>query len=179
MKTIKIILLALLIVACSSNDEDNYQREPINIETKVLSEGTSVGQTQIINHPQTNEILEAKCFMVDLFDPESMEIIGTLQDCVIDRVDNGDGTITSWIITTINLNGRGTIVIENQVLHIPTETEDIFRTNVLYPENNIIDGTNEFQGITGTVYLYGETDFSQINIGIVAIDGVLGLDYFI
>lgn len=159
-----IALIALFMLSCS-NDDYNISVTPTQVQMTVLAEGPSIMQGNTITHPQTSEVLEAGCFLMDLKNPATNEIIGTLQDCVINDVLNEDGTITSRVISTINLYDRGSIMVENQVLQTPTETDGILTTLFHPTENNIIDSSGEFDGIFGTVALDGEIDVTQFEMG--------------
>lgn len=157
------VLIALFMVSCSN--DDNNVITPTQVQMTVLAEGPSIIQGKTLTHPQTSEVLEAGCFLMDLKNPSTNEVIGTLQDCVINDVFNEDGTITSRVISTINMYERGSIVVENQVLQTPTETEGIL-TTLFHPiENNIIDSSGEFEGMSGTVALDGEIDVTQFETG--------------
>lgn len=172
MNSIKNIFLAtvtLFIFACDGDDYSGDVPEPRQIRLKVIGRGTAVAQSKTIVHPKTAETLEPDCFLMDLIDPDTGKVIGTLQDCVVDMVVPGDGTILSRVITSININGRGTIQAENQVLQTvqPPVEEFNFITTFTPTENNIINTTFEFEGLEGTVSLEGEVNLANFDQGIV------------
>ncbi|WP_190810409.1 hypothetical protein [Flagellimonas sp. S3867] len=173
MKVVKYIFLAccsFLILACSNDDYNKDSPEPKQTQIKVIGRGTAVAQSKTIVHPKTGETLEPNCFLMDLIDPETGNVIGTLQDCVVDNVTDSAGIIVSRVITTININGRGTIQAENQVtqtLKPPAEALN-FKTEFFPTENNIIAAAFEFEGQEGTVALDGEVSLSNFEQGIVS-----------
>lgn len=172
MKVIKRIFLTsitLFILSCNSDDYTGDSPEPRQIQLKVIGRGTALGQPKTIIHPKTGETLEPDCFLMDLIDPETGNVIGTLQDCVVNSETPSDGTITSRVITSINMDGRGTIQAENIVFQElqPPYNELNFNTSFTPTENNVISTTFEFEGMEGTVALDGEVNLSNLGQGIV------------
>ncbi|MGB5819790.1 MAG: hypothetical protein WBG90_09925 [Saonia sp.] len=168
-KNIFLISISLFIFGCNNDDYNGDVPQPKQIQLKVLGRGTAVGQSKTIVHPKTGETLEPDCFLMDLIDPNTGAVIGTLQDCVVDMVVPGDGTITSRVITSINIDGRGTIQAENIVFQelLPPVQELNFSTSFTPTEDNVINTTFEFKGMEGTVSLEGEVNLSNFEEGIV------------
>ncbi len=172
MKTIRTIFLitsTLLFIACNNDDEYSGQPEPETILLEVIGKGTVLGQPKSVVHPKTGEAFEANCFLMDLIDPDTGEVIGSLEDCVLGMETPSDGTITSHVISSININGRGTIQAENfvfQELKAPMQ-DLIFDTSFTPIENNVINTTFEFEGMEGSVSLEGEVNLSQLVDSIV------------
>lgn len=172
MKIIKHIFLtsiSLFILSCNSDDNSTGSTEPKQIQLEVIGRGTAVGQPKTLVHPKTGENLEPDCFLMDLIDPKTGNVIGTLQDCVVNSETPSDGTITSRVITSINIDGRGTIQAENIVFQElqPPYNELKFNTSFTPTENNVINTTFEFEGMEGTVALDGEVNLSNLEQGIV------------
>lgn len=180
MKTLKITVLALItLVAFScSSDDDNYNNhpEPEVTQLKVIGIGTSVAQVKTIIHPETGVEQEAFCFLMDLIDYETGEIIGTLEDCDAGTTEQDDGSLISQITTTFNINGKGSIVSEGVVLQTPIG-DNRFTTSFTPTENNIIDGTFDFEGIEGTTTLNGEIDLSQFDNNIIIFNCVFDIEF--
>lgn len=168
-KNIAFALLTILVVACDNDDNTGSIPGPEQIRLKVIAKGTAIGQPKTIVHPKTGETLESVCFLMELVDPDTGNIIGTLQDCVVDNVPNDDGSILSKVITSINLNGRGTIQAENQVLQTsqPPVEEFNFTTSFTPTENNVISTSFEFENMEGTVALDGVVNLANFEQGIV------------
>lgn len=171
MKIIKHIFLAsiaLFIISCN-NDDTGDSPEPKQIQLKVTARGTVLGQPKTIVHPKTGEVLEPVCFLMELVDSDSGNVIGTLEDCVVNNETPSDGTITSRVITFINIDGRGTIQAENIVFQelLPPLEELNFKTSFTPTEDNIINTSFEFEGMEGTVSLVGEVSLQNLEQGIV------------
>lgn len=162
--------ISLLILACNSDDYGQHTPLPEQTQIRVVGRGIAFAQPKTIIHPKTGETLEPNCFLMDLIDPETGKVIGTLQDCVVDNVTNSVGVIFSRVITTININGRGTIQAENQVIQTlqPPDEALNFTTEFTPTENNIIATAFEFEGQEGTVALIGEVNLSNLDQGIVS-----------
>ena len=172
MKSIKIIFLtafSFLVFGCDSDDNTGRVPGPKQVYLEVIGRGTAIGRSKTIVHAKTGETLEPDCFLMDLIDPHTGKIIGTLQDCVVNNVAFGDGTISSRVITSINIDGRGTIQAENQVLQTlrPPDEELNLDTVFIPTENNVINTTFEFEGMEGTVSLEGEINLANFDQGIV------------
>ena len=168
-KHIFLTAIAMFGLACTGNDDTGIVPSPERVQLKVIGRGTAIGQPRTIGHPKTGETLESVCFLMDLVDPDTGNVIGTLQDCVVDNVTHGDGTILSRVITSININGRGTIQAENQVLQtlqLPVEAFN-FTTSFTPIGNNVINTTFEFENMEGTVALDGEVNLANFDQGIV------------
>lgn len=181
MKNIKHIFLtsiSLFILSCNNDDSTGGSPEPKQIQLKVIGRGTVLGQPKTIAHPKTGENLEPDCFLMDLIDPETGNVIGTLQDCVVSSETPSDGTITSRVITSININGRGTIQAENMVFQElqPPVQELNFTTTFTPTENNVVNTTFEFEGLEGTVALEGKVNLSSLEQGIVTFDCTFTID---
>ncbi len=181
MKIINNVFLAtivLFILSCSSDDDNGVLPTPEPIQLKVIGRGTILGQPKTIVHPKTGETLEPDCFLMDLVDPVTGDIIGTLQDCVVDNLAKGDGTILSRVITTISIDGRGTIQAENQVLQtLLAPVQDLNFTTAFTPtENNVINTTFEFDNMNGTVALDGEVSLANFDQGIVTFNCTFTID---
>lgn len=175
MKIIKNFLLivsALLVLAC--NNDDYTTNAPVDgeIQRVVNARGTVLGQPKTITHPKSGETLNPICFLMELVDPDTGKIIGTLEDCVVSSETPSDGTITSRVITSINIDGRGTIQSENLVLQTiqPPVEEFNFKTSFTPTEDNIIHTTFEFEGMKGTVSLDGEVNLKNLESGIATFD---------
>ncbi len=173
MKSIKqifIISILLFALACSSDDYDDNPKEPELTEIRVIGRGVAIAQPKTIVHPKTGETLEPNCFLMELIDPDSGDLIGTLQDCVVDNVTDSVGTILSRVITSINIDGRGTIQAENQVIQTLQPPDEALKFKTLFTptENNIINATFEFEGRKGTVALDGEVSLADFDQGIVS-----------
>lgn len=177
-KKIAFALFAILIVACDSDDNAGGVPEPEQIQLKVIGKGTALGQVKTIVHPKTGETLESVCFLMDLVDPETGKIIGTLQDCVVNTVLNDDGSSLSRVITSVNLDGRGTIQAENQVLQTPQPPLEEFNviTSFVPTENNVINTTFEFDNMEGTVALDGVVNLENFEQGIVTFNCEFTID---
>ncbi|PXX27366.1 hypothetical protein [Arenibacter sp. ARW7G5Y1] len=172
MKIIKVIFLfsiALFNFACSSDDKTCEAPDPKSIQLKVTARGTVLGQPKTIVHPKTNETLEPTCYLMELVDTSTGKVIGTLEDCVVSSETPSDGTLTSRVITFINIEGRGTIQAENMVFQelIPPYQDLNFDTSFTPTENNVINTTFEFEGMEGTVSLEGKVSFINLGEGIV------------
>ncbi len=171
-KHIFLTAIAMFGLACTSDDDTGIVPSPERVQLKVIGRGTAIGQPRTIGHPKTGETLESVCFLMDLVDPDTGNVIGTLQDCVVDNVTHSDGTILSRVITSININGRGTIQAENQVLQTlrPPAEAFTFTTSFTPIGNNVINTTFEFEGMEGTVALDGEVNLTNFDQGIVTFD---------
>ncbi|MBS9460924.1 hypothetical protein KIM67_00775 [Flagellimonas sp. 389] len=171
-------IISLFIFACSNGDINEEAVAPEQIQLKVIGRGTSVGQPKTIVHPTTGENLRPNCFLMDLVHPETGAIMGTLQDCIVDMHIPSDGTITSTVITSINIHGRGTIQAENIVFHEirPPVNELNFDTSFIPIENNVIDTTHEFENMEGTVSLEGEVSFAEFDKGILIFNSLFTIN---
>ncbi|MEO9510968.1 MAG: hypothetical protein ABJN84_12595 [Flavobacteriaceae bacterium] len=168
-KTIILFTLTILFVSCNGDDYTGGAPEPEQIHLTVIGRGTVLSQSKTIVHPKTGETLQPDCFLMDLIDPDTGNIIGTLEDCVVESLIPSDGTITSRVVTSINIDGRGTIQAENIVFQeILAPLQELnFSTLFIPTENNVINTTFEFEGMEGTVALEGEVNLLQIGEGIV------------
>lgn len=177
-RIIFLITITLFIVACNNDDNYSDQSEPETILLKVIGRGVVLGQPKTIVHPKTGEELEGNCFLMDLVDPDTEEIIGTLQDCVVSMLVPSDGTIISEVITSININQRGTIQAENLVFQEVRSPiiEFNFDTSFIPTENNIINTTLEFEGMKGKVSLEGESNLSQLQEGIITFNNLFTIE---
>ena len=171
MKTKKIAQLlftALLIISCNT-DNDPMQPGSEIIQLQVIGKGTALAQPKTFTHPKTGEILEADCYLMDLIDADTGDIIGTLQDCIVDNQIPSDGTITSRVITLISVEGRGNIQAESTVFQeIRPPVQDLnFNTSFTPTENNVIYTSFEFEEMKGTVSLVGEVSYKDFGEGIL------------
>ncbi|AUP77789.1 hypothetical protein [Flavivirga eckloniae] len=156
-----LIIIPPLFIGCNNDDDTVHVPENKQVTLKITGKGTVLGQTKTFPHPKTGETIEALCFLMDLIDSETGNIIGTLQDCVVESIYYGDGTYTSKVITSINIDGRGSIQSESEVLHtmqppVPDFKTIVFTTTCTPTKNNIVDTTFEFENMEGTVSLDGE-----------------------
>jgi len=175
-KSVQLVIISLIMVACSSDDsyensEENQETVEISLPvelTEIVLRGEGVVQGQIfqVTDPITGIEIESTCFTMDLVNPSTSKVIGTLQDCNLETVVFEDGSMISHVITTFSIDGQGTITSIAEVIQKPIE-HGIYRTFFNPLEDNIIQGTGNFQGIKGTVSLRGEVDLSQFEQGIV------------
>lgn len=181
MKIIKNFLLivsALLALACNNDDYTGDTPADKQFQLVVKARGTVLGQPKTITHPISGEILEPMCFLMELVDPDTGKIIGTLEDCVVSSETPSDGTITSRVITSININGRGTIQSENPVLQTiePPVEEFNFKTSFTPTKDNVIHTTFEFEGMKGTVSLDGKVNLKYLDEGIATFENDFTID---
>ncbi len=169
MKIIKNTLFATIAFLCISCNNDDYGGDPeIPVQTKfnVLGVGPSVAIPKTIVHPGNGETFEVFCFIMDMVDADTGEVLGTLEDCEFSTEFFDDGSILSGVLTTYNFTGRGSITSENQVLQTPL-TDGLFRTSFTPTENNIVDSSFEFEGAKGKVSVSGEVDLSKFDQDII------------
>jgi len=170
MKHFKIIYLSIIaLLALSCSDDDSYSNnnpQPVPQEFSVVAQGTAVAQVKTITDPQTGEPAEAFCFLMDLFDAQTGELIGTLEDCDTGTIELEDGSLVSEITTTFNINGKGSFVSQGNVLQVPVG-DGIFTTSFTPTENNIVNGTFDFEGVEGKTTLNGEVDLTLFDSNII------------
>jgi len=169
MKIIKNIFLAvttILTVACNGDDYtgDVPVREPVQL--RVIAQGSAVAQVKAMTNPATGEQVEGFCFLMDMVNADTGEIIGTVNDCDIKTTEFPDGTLVSTVVTTFNFNGKGSITSVSEVLQTPVGNGK-FTTDATPSENNIFDTTFDFEGSEGKVTLKGEIDLAQFDQNIV------------
>ncbi|RMA58083.1 hypothetical protein [Ulvibacter antarcticus] len=169
MKTIKNIFLAMLIILTISCTSDDYHEEVPDLEQtqlRVIGKGTAVAQLKIINNPDTGQPIEAFCFLMELINAETGEIIGTLEDCDMGTTENSDGTLISKIVTKFIITNEGSIISRGDVLQKPIGDER-FSTEFTPFEDNIVEITGDFEGMKGRTTLIGEVDLSQFDQNII------------
>ena len=176
----KFLLIVSVLLALACNNDDYAADSPADkqIQLVVNARGTVLGQSKTITQPESGEILEPVCFLMELVDPDTGKVIGTLEDCVVSSETPSDGTITSRVITSINIDGRGTIQSENLVLQTiqPPVEEFNFKTSFTPTEDNVIHTTFEFEGMKGTVSLDGEVNLRHLEEGIATFNCYFTID---
>lgn len=177
-RSLILIILTIPLVGCQNDDVSVETPEPKQIKLTVIGRGTVLSQSKTIIHPKTGETLQPDCFLMDLIDPDTGNIIGTLEDCVVENIIPSDGTITSRVITSINIDGSGTIQAENIVFQeiLPPVNELNFSTLFIPTENNVIHTTFEFEGMEGTVALEGEVNIQKIGQGIITFNCIFTIN---
>ncbi len=163
MKIIKNIFLAsivVLFVACDGDDYVNDGPKYEKIQLKLLGKGVSEGVPTTVKDPINGENLEVACFTMEMFDANTGELVGTLVDCELETTELENGNILSRVLTTFNLEGRGSITAESQVLQEPLKEEGLFSTKFDPEQNNVVATTGEFEGRAGKASLDGEVDLS-------------------
>jgi len=163
MKIIKSIFLAsiaVLFVACHSDDYVNDGPTYEKIQLRLLGQGVSEGVPTTVKDPEDGTDLEVACFTMEMFDANTGELVGTLVDCELQTTELDNGNILSRVLTTFNLDGRGSITAESQVLQEPLNAEGLFSTKFDPEENNVVVTTGEFEGREGKASLDGEVDLS-------------------
>lgn len=164
MKIIKNIFLAsmvVLFVACDNDDYVNDGSVNETIQLKLLGKGEIVGQPTTVVDPVNGENLEVLCFTMDMFNAETNELIGTLVDCELATTEFENGNILSRVLTTFNIDGKGSITAESQVLQEPINDEGLFTTKFDPLENNVVATSGEFANRKGKASLDGQVDLSK------------------
>ena len=163
MKIIKNIFFAstvLFFAACTDDDYTNDGPKLEKIELRLLGKGTVEGQPTNVKDPVNGETLEVACFTMEMFDADTGEPVGTLIDCELETTEFENGNILSRVLTTFDLDGRGTITAESQVLQEPLNDGGLFSTKFNPEKNNVVATTGEFKGKKGKASLDGEVDLS-------------------
>lgn len=163
MKIIKNIFLALitvLFVACHGDDYTGDVPDNQPVQLKLLGRGIVEGQPTTVVDPVNGENLEVACFTMEMFDANTGELVGTLVDCELETTEFNNGTILSRVLTTFNLDGRGSITAESQVFQEPINEKGLFSTKFDPEENNVVATTGEFEGKEGKASLDGDVDLS-------------------
>ncbi|RKN83519.1 hypothetical protein [Ulvibacterium marinum] len=172
MKIIKnnfLIAITILFVACSDDDYTKDVPEQKQTQLKVIGRGTAVAQLKTITNPDNGQPVEAFCFLMDLIDSKTGEIIGTLEDCDMGTTENPDGTLVSKIVTKFNFTGKGSFTSRGDVLQTPIG-DGKFTTESNPSENNVFDTTFDFEGSEGKATLVGEIDLSKFDQNIIGFD---------
>lgn len=177
LKIMSLAIVALLTLSCNNDDDySNKNPQPVQQQLSVIAKGTAVAQEKTIVNPQTGEQAQAFCFLMDLIDAQTGEIIGTLEDCDTGTTEFEDGSLVSEITTTFNITGRGSIVSESLVLQLPIG-DGLFSTSFTPAENNIIDGTFDFEGIEGKTTLNGEVDLTLFDSNIITFNCQFDIEF--
>lgn len=181
MKIIKntfLTFLALFILSCSKDDFSiELPQNPEQIQLEVIGSGTALGVTKTFTHPKTGEELKAECFLVDLLDSDTGEIIGAFQECIVENLIPSDGTITSQVISTINIHERGSIQYEGSIFHElqPPMQELNFNSSFVPVEDNVIHSTFKFLKMLGTVSVNGDVNYYKLGPGIIIFNYTLSV----
>lgn len=185
MKTIKITMLLTLVavfaVACSDKS-DSVQPEPpekpIQIQMTVLAKGTASSKMKNIVHPETGVPVEATNYQLNLVDSANGDFIGTLHYSVLEHVFPSDGTFTSSVILTLDLNSKGLVVAEIEVFQevVPPIQELNFIVKATPTDNNVIDATLDFENMDGTVSIIGKLGLSDFGEGTLHFDHLFTID---
>lgn len=169
MKIAQMLIITLLLVSCNNDDDYSVQPEPQPTLLKVIGRGTAIAQAKTITNPDDGAPVEAFCFLMDLIDADTGEIIGTLEDCDMGTTENSDGTLTSRIVTKFNFTGKGSMTSRGDVLQTLIDVNDTkFTTEFTPTENNIVEVTDDFEGLVGKTTLVGEVDLERFDQGIVS-----------
>lgn len=179
-KIIPLILMTLLFVACSEDDynaNDEVTAAPEVTRLVVRGEGTVAGVSQTITHPLTGVNFESVCFTMDLVDPATNQVIGTLRDCDLGTEEFGDGTLISNVITTFIIENKGTITSVAEVLQTPIEGSGSYSTLFEPVNDNIVASSGSFSGAKGTVALDGDVDLSLFGSGIITFNCTFTIEY--
>ncbi len=169
MKIIKntfLALIALSFVACSDDDYTGHVPQQKQTQFRVIAQGQSVAKAKAMTNPATGEPAEGFCFLINMVDADTGEVIGTVNDCDIKTTEFPDGTLVSTVVTTFNFNGMGSITSVSEVLQTPIG-DGKFTTESKPLENNIFDTTFDFEGSEGKATLIGEIDLSKFDQNIV------------
>ena len=78
-KNVFLVIITVLFLACNGDDYGGKVPNPKETQIKVIGRGTAIAQSKTIVHPKTGEILQPDCFLMDLIDPDTGEVIGTLK----------------------------------------------------------------------------------------------------
>ena len=168
-KNIFLVSIAVLFVACDGDDYSGDVPEQKQTQFRVIAQGASVVQVKSMTNPATGEEVEGFCFLMDMVDADTGEVIGTVNDCDVKTTEFPDGTIVSTVVTTFNFDGKGSITSVSEVLQTPIG-DGKFTTDATPTENNIFATTFDFEGGKGKVTLVGEIDLSKFDQNIVGFD---------
>lgn len=171
-------LMMALIVTFVSLSIGSLSAHALNLVVQLA--GTAVGETREIDTDGDGvPDKEANCFDLDLVDPNNGLKVGTGSDCLSDlEVLNPDdpdcnpaeslvGCAVRLIDTAILQFNDGTIVSQGAV-SIPVVLDDGTRdagishiTGSFPTENNILYGTERFEGVQGSVRVSGGVDMTD------------------
>ncbi len=165
-KNIFLIVVTVFFVACNDDDYTGNVPEQKQTQLKVIAKGPAVARVVSMTNPATGEAAEGFCFLIDMVDAETGEVIGTVNDCDIKTTEFPDGTLVSTVVTTFNFDGKGSITSVSEVLQTPSG-DGKFTTESKPLENNIFDTTFDFEGSEGKATLVGEIDLSKFDQNIV------------
>ncbi|MGB5819789.1 MAG: hypothetical protein WBG90_09920 [Saonia sp.] len=165
-KNIFLLLSAVPFVACDGDDYSGDVPEPQQTQLKVIGRGTAVAQVKTITNPDDGQPIEAFCFLMDLIDAETGEIIGTLEDCDMGTTENPDGSLISKIVTKFNFTGKGSITSRGDVVQ-KSIGDGKFSTEFTPIDNNIVAVTDDFEGFVGKTTLVGEVDLTRFDQDII------------
>lgn len=146
-KNVQLVLIAILAVACSNDDNgvsEEIQQPPVETQLKVRGKGVVSGETFNVIDPVTGLNLVSVCFTMDLFDIETNNVIGKLQDCDLETIELSDGSLLSNVLTTFSIEGKGSITATNLVLQKPLG-DGVFSTEFDPAEDNIVSATGDFE----------------------------------
>ena len=156
--------IALLAVACGSDDDGGFSKTGDDLQIAVILAGTATGETRDINGSPM------ECFDVKLYSPSSGEVIGTGTDCLDLATISPIGEDGGFQInnTTFFHFDEGTIVSLSrttiQPISDPLPTSGpTHLTSESSSDDNIIAnlGTGDFKGASGSTRLSGSVDMTE------------------
>jgi len=168
MKTIKNTAVLITLILFASCEEQQLIEEPTVKKHKftVTAKGPSVGQIKVRTDPETGEQKEVTCYLVELVDPLTGEIVGTIEDCDIETVELPDGSFLSQVLSKFILFGRGTVTSRGEVLQEPIG-DGKYKTSSNPINDNVVNVTSEFANTRGKVMLKGEIDLNKYDHNII------------
>ena len=183
--------LISLTIATATTTHAATERMTINYKGTGIAVPNVVPDTLGVG-PNANGLLDANCFVADIFDLKSGELLGTAEDCLSEIAagpDTESGSGVQLVGTTVFNLDDGRLVVQGltsvQAVNWPTENSDVVFTHITganSPNNAVLRGEGEF-GSTGIyanasarVRLSGQVDLSQLGEGQITFDCIFVVD---
>ncbi len=139
-----------------------------------------------------NGMLDANCFVADIFDLQSGELLGTAEDClsaIAAGTDTESGSGEQLVGTTVFNLADGRLVVQGltsvQAVNWPTQNGDVVFTHITganSPNDAVLRGEGEFASTgvyasaSARVRLSGQVDLSQLSEGQITFDCIFVVD---
>ncbi|TET99691.1 MAG: hypothetical protein E3J23_04290 [Candidatus Stahlbacteria bacterium] len=162
MVTLFFVIIGLFVVAFNVYAE--CKASEMKKVYVVQIRGSDVGETRMVpDIDGDGKLDEANCFDIEMVDLTTNKVIGTATDCLSNVKKVGDGL--ALVGTTYFNFENGTIVSRGNTSVQPAthEYKGVTHITGAAPSggNDIISGTGEFEGATGSVRLSGMVDMSN------------------
>lgn len=171
------LMLAIVWLSFGCKDDDDQILIPEHLTLQAIGVATGTPVTESL--PGVGSEVTGNAFVMDFFDKETGERLGSVTDINVQAETFEDGSMQGENYTIFTFDDDSSTIVMHNIIDM-TPVDSVTMNAIIATENtqyNVIGGTGKFADITGGSTLNATLDMSEFAVGTVGFDCTYGVNF--